>query len=190
MSGPLFDPDTGEVRDASPTEGECPRCLAHQARAEAIEADLHNVQKELLRVLRSHRALEAELRRQRQESPEGRVARVIFRYWCARLGKNPRRVKFGPKRERAVVGRLRDPYEPSYIARAIDGLAVGAYTNPETGVRYDDLELVCRNEVNLERYHAIAEATGAPTLISGAWLREFNEATQDSPSEPEPDTPF
>src|SRR5690606_31469331 len=112
--------------------------------------------------------------RQRDESPEGRVAKALFRYWCARLGKDPKRSKFGEKRKKVVVARLRDGYDPSYIARAIDGLAVGAYTNPETGVRYDDLELVCRHEVNLERFHRIAEAVNAPTLVNEAWRKEFD----------------
>lgn len=180
----LFNPDTGEFLG---DDGDgCPRCAAHAARAEAIEADLLSAERDLRKARRTIRALEAELRKQREDSPEGRVARALFRYWCARLDKNSKRTKFGEKRQKAVIGRLKDGYEPAYIARAIDGLAVGAWTNPETGVTYDDLELVCRNEVNLERFHRVAQATNAPTLVGEAWLREFDprpthEQEQDAP---------
>lgn len=39
--------------------------------------------------------------------------------------------------------------------------------------RYDELELICRDEVQLERRHEIAERVGAPTLVGHAWLKEF-----------------
>lgn len=51
---------------------------------------------------------------------------------------------------------------------------------------YNDLELVCRDEVKLERFHEIAERIGAPTLVGPAWLKEFGwvEPGKDS------DAPF
>ena len=186
-----FDPDTGEFIDDGDGDGDdrdyCNRCATHVARAEALEADIVSAERDLRKARRAIRALEAELKKQREDSPEGRVARALFKYWCARLDKNPKRSKFGEKRQKVVIARLKDGYLPSYIARAIDGLAVGAYTNPDTGLRYDDLELVCRNEVNLERFHRTAEAMDAPTLVGDAWVREFEGA---DPGESESDTPF
>jgi hypothetical protein len=54
-------------------------------------------------------------------------------------------------------------------------------------VRYDDLELVCRDETTLERFHDRAERVNAATLVGPAWLAEI-EGTKFEPK-PE-DTPF
>jgi hypothetical protein len=183
----LFDPTTGEIT-GSDEEG-CPRCDAHARRAEGIEADLQNAEKELRRLRKALRAAETELRKQREESPEGRTAKVIFRYWITRCEKDPKRTKLGEKRERCVIARLHNGYDATYICRAIDGLAFGAYRNPDTGQRYDDLELVCRDEPHLERFHDLAERTAVKTLIGPAWERLF-ERELESPGPGDKTVPF
>jgi hypothetical protein len=166
MTG-LFDPETGEVTDP---DG-CPNCLA--ARKEQIEAesDLRAAERELRRVRREVSGLRAELTRQRSDSPEGYRAKALFRYWVARCGKSERNV-FGEKRMKVVLARLKE-HDAQYIARAIDGAAVGAFTG-DNGTTYDDLELICRDEVHLERFYELAESRGAKTLVGPAWIKEFD----------------
>jgi hypothetical protein len=178
LSG-LFDPTTGEV-----SEGGCPDCLAARKEQVQAEADLRAAERELRRVRREVTGLRVELGRQRNNSPEAYRAKAIFRYWKTRCGKSERTV-FGEKRMKAVRARLKE-YDAQYIARAIDGAAVLAYTN-EAGHKYDDLELICRNEVNLERFYEMAERHSLPTLVGPAWIAEFDGTKLDPP---EDDAPF
>jgi len=169
----LFDEATGEIGDV---EG-CPTCSqALQERLQA-EADLQGVERELRKSRREVARLKTELNKQRTQSPEGYRAKAIFRYWVARCEKNASTV-FGEKRQEKVIARLHE-YPADYIARAIDGLAEGAYTG-DNGMRHDDLELVCRDETKLEKYHALAELVGAPTLVGPAWIAEFEGTTFES----------
>ena len=134
------------------------------------QQDLTRVERDLRGARREIARLKTELTKQRTAGAEGYKAKAIFRYWVQRCGK-PKTTKFGEKRQKVVAARLAE-YDVSYIARAIDGLAVGAYVSP-SGKRYDDLELVCRDEVKLESFYEIAERTGAPTNVGPMWLREF-----------------
>lgn len=162
-----IDPLTGEVPEgpATPLERE-------KMRAEVAESDLHTAVGTIIKLERSLAALKAQLSRQTSDSAEGRMATAIAGYYAERLKKS-KGWKFGEKRRKAVVARLKEGYEPEFICRAIDGLAVGANQNRDTGVRYDDLELVCRDEVNLDRFHELAERNNAPTLLSPEWSRQL-----------------
>jgi hypothetical protein len=40
-------------------------------------------------------------------------------------------------------------------------------------VTYDELELICRDEVQIEKRHALAEHVNAPTMVGPAWCIEF-----------------
>lgn len=173
-----YDPETSEFVAAE--DGSCHNCELLEARLASATMAMNDLQSELIRVLRREKLLEAKLKRQQTESSEGKAARALFRYWVERLGKNRKTCKFGDKRRDAVVARLRDGYTPAYIARAIDGLAEYSYTNAK-GVTFDDLELVCRNEVKLERYYRQAEANDAPTLLSEMWLAEFDHTEVADP---------
>lgn len=85
----------------------------------------------------------------------------IFGYWQRVCGKTGS-VRFTPDRVRVVVARLREGYSEAEIRKAVDGAAQGAYVNPESGLKYDDLELICRNGTKLESFIARGEAaTGA-----------------------------
>ena len=100
------------------------------------------------------------------------MATAISLYYIERLKKG-KGWKFGEKRRKAVVARIKEGYEPEFICRAIDGIAIGANQNRDTGVRYDDLELVCRDEVYLDRFHELAERNNAPTLLTPERSREL-----------------
>ncbi len=129
-----------------------------------LDNELRNERREVAR-------LKTELKKQRTAHVDMHAAKAIFRYWVARLGKREKVAVFGEKRQKAVLARLTQ-YDAEYIARAIDGLAVGHYVSPD-GKHYDDIELCCRDEVNLERFHEIAELRNAATMIGPAWLAEF-----------------
>lgn len=170
MSG-LFDVATGEILTHTEAKDGCPNCtLALQERLQA-EQDLQRVERDLRNARREVARLKTEIEKRERQSPNMRAAEGIFRYWIARLEKNPKTAVFGDKRRKAVLARLTE-HDAEYIARAIDGLAATVYTAP-TGKRFDDLELVCRDEVTLESRYDTAERIGAPTLIGPAWLREF-----------------
>lgn len=158
MTPELFDPETGEVH-APPAEpgGECPNCAAQRAITARAVDDLRGAERELRSQRRKVRALEEELRQQRRDAPEAQIVQTIFRFWVSKCGKNPKTTKLGDKRHKAVLARLRDGHSPEFIMRAIEGAAVACYVDPATGQRYDDLELICRSEVNLERFHEKAE---------------------------------
>lgn len=176
----LFDPETGQITEP---EGQCPHCVEHtQARLEA-ERDLMGVERELRRVRREVTALRNELSQRLRQSPDAQKAEALFRYWLSRLEKNPKQCTFGEVRRKKVLARLQEK-EATYIARAIDGLAVSFYTAPN-GKRFDDLELVCRDEVKLEGFYEVAERTGAPTLIGPAWRAEFDGQIPEETNESE-----
>lgn len=213
-----FDPDTGEVVEGAKACAECAANL--DSRIEA-ERQLRAIERKLTIAYANEARLKTELEKQRLDTPEGRVAKAIGRYWITRCGKGVR-TKVKDSRLKAIIARLREGYDPSYIARAIDGAAAAASTSePETqrlaliktleeairrvddstaaelralykdamrsAVVYDELELICRNEVKLESFYERAERVNAPTLVGPAWLQEI-EGAQMTPADP--GTPF
>lgn len=89
-------------------------------------------------------------------------AREAFKYWCHRLGK-AKTAKFKGKRKAKVLARLRDGYTLEDIKRAVDGCAGSAWHMGENdrNQRYDDLELICRDGSNLEKFRDMASPPGA-----------------------------
>lgn len=215
----LFDPETGELRQTGP---ECENCAQATVERLTAEQNLRAVERKLTNEITAHARTKAELERQRTETPEGKRAKALGKYWITRTGKNPKRTKVKDKRLKAVIDRLRDGYDAAYIARAIDGAAEAASTDnreterlalirvmqeairrlpPEIGaelrevyreamknvVRYDDLELICRDETKLERFHDLAERVNARTLVGPAWESEFDGVKFEGKK---PDAPF
>lgn len=77
------------------------------------------------------------------------TAMELFRYWqreCEHTSARPT-----PERLSKVVARLRDGYTAADIRKAIDGAKHSAFEN-DTGKRFDDLELICRNGTKLEQF--------------------------------------
>jgi hypothetical protein len=175
--GALFDTETGELTEP---EDQCPHCAEHQFYRFEAERDLRDAERDLRKLRREVTRLTNELSRQLQESPENVKAEALFRYWLSRLGKNPKQCTFGDTRRKKVLARLQEK-EAAYIARAIDGLAVSFYT-ASNGKRFDDLELVCRDEVKLEGFYETAERVGAPTLVGPAWMHEFEGQIDAEPT--------
>jgi hypothetical protein len=175
-----IDPLTGEVPEAPQTPLD-----REKMRAEVAESDLHTAVGTIIKLERSLAALKAQIARSTTDSAEGRMATAISRYYVERLKKG-KGWKFGEKRRKAVIARLKEGYEPEFICRAIDGIAIGANQNRDTGVRYDDLELVCRDEVYLDRFHELAERNNAPTLLTPERSRELRGEDRLTDSDDDP----
>jgi hypothetical protein len=203
---PIVDEVDGEVFSAEPepvgVDG-CERCgylarrvEAHERRAEGMAQDIANLQRDSVGDLRKIARLEAELEKQKVDDPDWSTAKSIFLDWVKESGRNPKTTKFGEKRSKAVLARLKE-YDPDFVRESvIAGVRTANPQNREAErealiaslheairllgddteeakqlrefyrektkglVRYDDLELICRNEVNLERFHAAAVRMG------------------------------
>ena len=114
---------------------------------------------------------------QQDAKPTGLAARVgaVFEHWKRVMG-HPRAV-LDKKRERAVEARLREGRTVAELCQAVDGCAKTPHNmgQNEQGQRYDDLELICRNAGQVERF--MRNAFQAPTPASNHGLRKFNPAT-------------
>jgi hypothetical protein len=82
-------------------------------------------------------------------------AEEVFQEWKKVIAPNAR--AFTGKRLKNVLDRLgegKDDVEARVLElkEAIHGAKVGAFENPKTGVRYDDLELICRDDTNVRRF--------------------------------------
>lgn len=82
---------------------------------------------------------------------------AVFEEWQARC--NHHRSKLGPKRFEAVEKMLRLGFTVADLKLAVLGASVIAFE--KDGKVYDDLELICRNEVNVERFKAAGEEVQA-----------------------------
>lgn len=81
----------------------------------------------------------------------------LFAYWQQQCG-HPR-AKLDSDRCRKIEARLNSGRTPQEIREAIDGAAREAYVD-ESGVKHDDIELICRNERKLKLF--MERATAQP----------------------------
>jgi hypothetical protein len=155
MDDSLFDPETGEIRlpegEHDAADHECIGCRQRDSVIEAMGTDLILVEKALRNERRKVKVLEAELKQQRQEAPEAQMVKALYKLWVDLTNRDKKRTKLGEKREKAVLKALRMGYAYEDLADAIRGGSRFAYTNPE-GKRFDDLELILRDEVKIERF--------------------------------------
>jgi hypothetical protein len=123
----------------------------------AMNEELRQTNDELQRDLAYHRRrvtrLTNELNEQRDCDPRMKDAQQIYRYWVHVFNKTENAV-FGPARQKAVLARLKEGKSVAYIKRAIEGCK-----NSEWHVEHDktDLELICRDEVKLDRFYGLAD---------------------------------
>lgn len=78
---------------------------------------------------------------------------IIFDYWCKVMNKTGN-AKLTGKREKAVLKRLAEGYTVEHIKQAIDGCKRSPFHmgQNENKTVYDDLELICRDGGNLEKF--------------------------------------
>lgn len=105
--------------------------------------------------------VESALRANGNDAARGDVVKELFDFWKQRCG-HPQ-AKMTRERTAKIEARLKDGYTPKQIATAIAGAQRGAYVS-DTGKRFDDIELICRNGTKLESF--IDRATAAPNHAS------------------------
>lgn len=126
----------------------CEDCERFRQALDAMAAELENARVDLQSKQREIARLKGAQDEHRRHDENHEVAVELFEYWREKCG-HPK-ATFGPKREKVLLARLRT-YTPRDIAMAIKGAAVAAYVD-DRGVRHDDLELICRDEVKLESF--------------------------------------
>lgn len=102
----------------------------------------------------------------KRDSQQADDSQQIFEYWCLVMQKNGA-AKFTADRKRAVKARLKEGYTIDHIKQAIDGCAKSDWHMARDGrntTKYDDLELICRNGSQLEKF---ALNIGAGSMTSG-----------------------
>lgn len=151
------DPLTGEIVQPDPA---CPACADLDEIATQVAADLRMAEAEIRKLRRKVGKLESDERERRRTARERPMVEEIFAYWVDRMGKNPKTTKLGDKREKAIVARLREGRDVEYFRQAIDGFS--RFRPERDGRVYDDIELLCRDEVRLERYYGLGANIRSP----------------------------
>jgi hypothetical protein len=93
----------------------------------------------------------------------GEQVQDVFRYWKAATGK--KLAKLTPERRIKVLARLKDGTSVAQMKRAIDGVCSSGFHSGANsdGKTFLELEMICRNATNVERYAEMAEQ--APTEL-------------------------
>ena len=124
--------------------------------------DLTRRNQQLAAQIAAFRNKEAE---EAKETPWMDEANRVFAYWREHI--HPKAKVFTEKRRKAVVALIRAGYRAEELFVAIDGAKLHAYTNPKSGVRYDDLELICRDEGYVRKFTQIAEVAKQRAAVTG-----------------------
>jgi hypothetical protein len=157
MSQPLYsiDGQTGEVITST-----CAGCNEHMAVNATLERDLKIAEKEirsLRRNLEASRASKKEReKRARQEYKERARVEHLFQRWVQILGKGD--CKLGDKRFDCLRAMIGLGYTNEQFEMAFFGAKQHAYRNPKTGQVHNDIEFICRNEANFERFANLGAA--------------------------------
>ncbi len=90
----------------------------------------------------------------------------LFVHW--QVACDHRTAKPTTERLTCIMARLKEGYSEAEVRKGIDGASAHAHVNETTGVRYDDLTLICRNGSRLENFiqRGVA-ATGAMEFTAG-----------------------
>lgn len=129
-----------------------------RSRFHALSIDFENAQTDLIAKRRQVAALQREINRQAGVEKFDNEVQLVFNYW-RRVCNHPR-AKLGEKRRKVLLARLREGFTVAQLQAAVDGASVGAFV--KDGRRYDDLELICRDEVKLESFIARWEHAPPP----------------------------
>ena len=135
------------------TIDELAKCIGLYARGEDAQAGRAVL--DLARAIHAARAKTTDTSKHRPVADmRKQVAMRLFTYWKEQCD-HPR-AKPTAERARCIVARLKDGYTEADIRAGIDGAAVAAHVNDDTGQRYDDITLICRNGSKLEGFIARA----------------------------------
>jgi hypothetical protein len=79
-------------------------------------------------------------------------AEVVFKFWQKVMGKS--RARINKKRQKAITDRIKEGYVGEDFKDAILGCRKSDFHmgNNDRGKTYNDIELICRDGVNLEKF--------------------------------------
>lgn len=120
---------------------------------EAAIADLENAEVALRSERRKTTTLKGEIAKLLDDLVAKEEVQAVFDYWRRALRADSKRCVLGPKRKEKIVARIKEGYGVEDLCKAIDGARIDAYTDAK-GKTHDDLELILRNEVYVERFIA------------------------------------
>lgn len=83
----------------------------------------------------------------------------VFTYWVSEIKSSARRKPVFSEKRRKLIEKALAAYGPEACFQAIDGCKASPWhmgENPQ-GVKYNDIELIFRNERNIERFIERAE---------------------------------
>lgn len=138
---------------------ECPNCrmlaAMYEERLNAMGIDLAEAERDLKGKRLRIRNLEAELAEKQRTHSRLPDATEVFEFWKAEI--SPKARAFKGDRRKAVLARLDEGRTVEELKQAILGCKHGSRQD-EGGMRYDELELICRSDekvlLNLKRYEA------------------------------------
>jgi hypothetical protein len=169
----LFDPETGllfededEGAESGPDQVPTDTVARLEWELSRVRLDHAGSEREVRRLRRENGALRKELEEKHENSAKRPVAQAIFDLWVELSGRDSR-TKLGEKRVKALYARIGEGFDDlDYWRVAIEGFVVG-HNVSANGKHYDDLELLARNEVNLERFHREGERLAARPAADG-----------------------
>lgn len=133
-----------------------------------VRVELQDSEAERKRLLRKTKALETELTKQRGKDSRDNGDQEFFDLWVRETKRDPKRTVYGEERQK-VIRRARDTMAhhadgDGECRRAIVGVGKFPYVvdgrRSPTGKpnqRYDEFELILRNEVNIEKFAQLAK---------------------------------
>jgi hypothetical protein len=165
---------------------ECCQHVAEDYEARLLQAaeTIHGLELELRQKRSTITKLRGEQTDKDSRSQLRPHAEDVFQHWKQHI--SPKARVFSGKRLKVVIDRLAELPEDvegrkQEIFEAILGAKDHAYTNPKTGVRYDDLELICRDDSYVQRFRKLHLAAQAnPRLRPTAKQPVANEAKRPS----------
>lgn len=112
--------------------------------------------------------------KKKENSQQADDVLMIFDYWCSVMGKTGN-AKLTAKREKSVLKRLSEGYTVDHIKQAIDGCKRSPFHmgQNENKTVYDDLELICRDGSNLEKFALNVGAGQSGLAVSIQGYEEF-----------------
>jgi aminopeptidase N len=140
-------------------------------RADAIEVDLQNAEVVIRNLRRQITRLENDAEREVAKKRDGKLIEDIAAYWRETCGHPKAKVSMDGKRADAIWARLTQKpkaFSVDELKRAVYGCSLFPYVGQGGRVRagtpkqrFDDLELICRDEKSVERFIELADMEDA-----------------------------
>lgn len=148
-------------------QSDCDRCgvltaqLADRERQiEHMADDIALFESKFRQAARAEQKAKRDLLEAMEEDPTSEQVKAVCEHWKTVMGHPKAKTPMNGKRASAVRARLRNRFTVAQLCEAVDGCRRSPWhmgQNPERKV-YDDLEMICRDEVNVEKFIQFAAA--------------------------------